>query len=43
MGKSLAARVNIDADPFSQHQLHVSRVTELDHHPYGQIDTLLRI
>lgn len=41
MCKALAARVNVDADSFSQHQLHVSGVTELNDHSNRQVDALL--
>lgn len=42
MGKTLAARVNVDADPLSQDQLHVGRVAELNHNSNRQVHPLLR-
>lgn len=42
VGKTLATRVHVDADPLSQDQLHVGRVAELNHHPNCQVHSLLR-
>lgn len=42
VGKTLAAWVNVDTDPFPQDELHVGRVAELNHHSNRQIYPLLR-
>lgn len=41
VGETLAARVNADADPLPQDQLHVGRVAELNHHTNRQVNSLL--
>lgn len=42
MGEALAARVDIHADPLSEHQLHVGGMAELNHHSDYQVDALIR-
>lgn len=42
LSEALSAGVQVDTDPFPQHQLHVCRVAELHHAAHRQINPLLR-